>query len=278
MSTSASSADAFSGDPSRAAAASFAAGTVQAVLLLPANTVQTHMQHAGRPMLPTLRGIFASGGLPGVRLLYRALGPTVAMLGVRQGFKFGSGAAVKSRLPTSWPELARDAVSGGSSAVATTTVLFPIDTLKTRWQLGRASPRLPQLYQGFTPAVIYSAFGMSIWLCSRNILERTIPDPGRSSALQHWKHFVCGAAAGQPFFRPAIRRRPARHARETRADAPAGMIVQIPTYPLDTLKKRMQAADTPPPPPSRPLPHPHRVMHAPPRSAGGRRPAAIRGE
>ncbi|EOD40755.1 hypothetical protein EMIHUDRAFT_222527 [Emiliania huxleyi CCMP1516] len=190
MSTSASSADAFSGDPSRAAAASFAAGTVQAVLLLPANTVQTHMQHAGRPMLQTLRVIFASGGLPGVRLLYRALGPTVAMLGVRQGFKFGSGAAVKSRLPTSWPELARDAVSGGSSAVATTTVLFPIDTLKTRWQLGRASPRLPQLYQGFTPAVIYSAFGMSIWLCSRNILERTIPDPGRSSALQHWKHFA----------------------------------------------------------------------------------------
>mmetsp|Transcript_1496 Transcript_1496/g.4519 ORF Transcript_1496/g.4519 Transcript_1496/m.4519 type:complete len:114 (+) Transcript_1496:1-342(+) len=61
---------------------------------------------------------------------------------------------------------------------------------------------------------------MSIWLCSRNILERTIPDPGRSSALQHWKHFVCGAAAG--------------------------MIVQIPTYPLDTLKKRMQAVDGPP--------------------------------
>jgi hypothetical protein len=80
----ASAADAFSGNPAHAALASFAAGGVQASLLLPLNTLQTHMQHHGRPYAVTMRTIFAKGGLSGVRLLYRAWIPTIGMLGARQ--------------------------------------------------------------------------------------------------------------------------------------------------------------------------------------------------
>lgn len=80
----ASAADAFSGDPGHAALASFAAGGVQATLLLPLNTLQTHMQHHGRPIAATMHTIFAQGGLSGLRLLYRAWIPTIGMLGARQ--------------------------------------------------------------------------------------------------------------------------------------------------------------------------------------------------
>ena len=31
-----------------------------------------------------------------------------------------------------------------------TTLLFPVDTLKTRWQMGMATPRLDQMYQVHT--------------------------------------------------------------------------------------------------------------------------------
>jgi hypothetical protein len=54
-----------------------------------------------------------------------------------QALKFGAGAAIKSGTPIWWPELARDAVSGGLSAAFSTTLLFPLDTLKTRMQLGQ---------------------------------------------------------------------------------------------------------------------------------------------
>jgi hypothetical protein len=80
----ASAADAFSGDPSHAALASFAAGGAQATLLLPLNTLQTHMQHHGRPIFATVHSIFAKGGSSGLRLLYRAWIPTIGMLGARQ--------------------------------------------------------------------------------------------------------------------------------------------------------------------------------------------------
>jgi len=80
----ASAADALSGDPQLAALASFAAGTVQAALLLPLNTLQTHMQHHGRSGPVTLRSMFATGGVSGVQTLYRAFTPTIVMLGARQ--------------------------------------------------------------------------------------------------------------------------------------------------------------------------------------------------
>ena len=176
--------------------------------------VQTQVQTGGRGALVTLRSNFEHGVLRGVRNLYGALGPTYAMLGARQALKFGGGAAVKQRLPEEWSEIARDATAGSVSAVTSTTLLYPLDTLKTRWQTGRPSPKLAQMYNGFGPAVSYSAFGMALWVVTRNALERTLPEP--QGALEHSKHFVCGGLAG--------------------------LCVQIPTFPFDTLKKRLQSA------------------------------------
>ena len=162
----------------------------------------------------TLRSNFEQGALRGVRNLYGALLPTYAMLGARQALKFGGGAAVKRRLPEHWPEIARDATAGSISAVTSTTLLYPLDTLKTRWQTGQPSPRLGQMYAGYGPAVSYSAFGMALWVVSRNALERSLPD--LEGAMGHSKHFVCGGIAG--------------------------LCVQVPTFPFDTLKKRLQSA------------------------------------
>ena len=159
------------------------------------NTVQTQMQTRGKSIPGTLRSLFEGGALSGVHNLYRALLPTVGMLGARQGLKFGSGAAYKQRMPASWPEPARDACAGGLSALTSTTLLFPLDTLKTRWQMGMSSPRLGQAYNGFRPAASYSAFGMALWLVSRNALERNLPEPASGSALAYWKHFFCGGMA-----------------------------------------------------------------------------------
>ena len=214
-----SSSDALSGDPTRAAIASSAAGMVQASLLLPMNTVQTQMQTRGMSLREVLRNFFRNGPVRGLANLYRALAPTVAMLGARQGLKFGAGASFKRRLPLSWPEPARDACAGGLSALTSTTLLFPVDTLKTRWQMGMATPRLDQMYQGFRPAASYSAFGMALWVMMRNALERNLPEPVGGSALAYWKHFFCGGLAG--------------------------VCVQVPTFPFDTLKKRLQASDAP---------------------------------
>jgi hypothetical protein len=214
-----SAADAFSGDPTRAAAASAIAGVVQASLLLPFNTVQTQMQYSGQPLVRTMLGNFERGVAQGVRNLYRAIGPTVTMLAARQGFKFGAGASVKSQLPAAWPELGKDAVAGALSAMSATTLLFPLDTLKTRFQTGMAAPStIGQFYYGFRPAVSYSAFGMALWIGGRNWLERKIPDPGEQSGVsKYWKHLFTGGLAG--------------------------VLVQVPTFPFDTLKKRLQARD-----------------------------------
>lgn len=213
------SSDAFSGDPSRAAAASAVAGIVQATALLPFNTVQTQMQYGGKPLVRTMLSNFERGITSGVFNLYRALGPTVAMLAARQGLKFGAGATIKAHLPEAWPELGKDVVAGALAAMSATTLLFPLDTLKTRYQTGMAAPTMfGQFYYGFRPAVSYSAFGMALWIGGRNWLERQVPDPGPQSRVsKYWKHLFTGGLAG--------------------------VLVQIPTFPFDTLKKRLQARD-----------------------------------
>ena len=59
---------------------------------------------------------------------------------------------------------------------------------------------------------------MSLWICGRNWLERKIPDPTLESQVsKYWKHLFTGGLAG--------------------------VLVQIPTFPFDTLKKRLQARD-----------------------------------
>ena len=204
-------ADALSGDPRRAAMASALSGMIQACLLLPLNTLQTQMQTRGLGALATLRANFVDGFIAGLRNLYRAIGPTIGMLGMRQGLKFGSASAFKQYLPDTWPELARDVTAGATSAVAATTLVFPLDTLKTRMQNGLTMPSsLYGFYSGFRPAASYSAIGMGLWVATRNGLERKIPYDGPG------KHLITGAAAG--------------------------IAVQLPTFPLDTLKKRLQCS------------------------------------
>ena len=165
--------DALSGDPRRAALASALSGTIQAMLLLPINTLQTQMQTKGQTAVATFQSNFAGGFVSGLRNLYRALGPTVGMLAVRQGLKFGSASALKQWLPLAWPELLRDVLAGGMSAVGATAIVFPIDTLKTRMQTGL--PAVPATiagwYSGFRPAATYSAIGMGLWVGTRNSFE-----------------------------------------------------------------------------------------------------------
>ena len=213
-----SAADAFSGDPTRAATASAIAGCVQAMLLLPVNTVQTQMQTRGLGALTTLAGNFSGGGLAGIRALYRAILPTIGMLGARQGLKFGTGSQIKQRLPWHWPEMLKDAIAGASSACLSTTLLFPLDTVKTRYQMNMSTPNIVEMYRGFQPAVLYSAFGMGLWVVSRNGLERTLTTE-RTGLEGHSKHLITGGLAG--------------------------VLVQVPTFPFDTLKKRLQASESP---------------------------------
>jgi hypothetical protein len=80
--------------------------------------------------------------------------PTMMMVGMRHGFTFGTGAELKKYVPSSWSEPMRDAMSMAVSALLCTSFLFPMDTVKTRMQADKPFPKLRQLYQGFTPAVV----------------------------------------------------------------------------------------------------------------------------
>jgi hypothetical protein len=299
--------DAFSGSPHRAAIASFAAGTVQATMLLPINTIQTQMQARGGGALTTFLSNFEHGMLSGLRNLYRALGPTVFMLGARQGVKFGSGAFYKQQLPLEWPEMARDAVAGAASACTGTTLLYPLDTLKTRYQLGLPAPLLSQVYYGFLPAVCYSSSGSMPTRLERRLEERIcctaashlpVPHPRpfraplyrRSGALDCQSQRVGAQHAGAPGVLALLETFPMRRHSGVRcagdADEPRGLPAkaarqgticrratnaalvrrsprrslarlcsprraslrcasQIPTFPFDTLKKRLQSVEVP---------------------------------
>ena len=103
--------DALAGNPRLVGAAAGAAGILQTTLLLPVNTVMTNMQIYGRPLIPTLSIIFEGGPLSGMRRLYGAWPPTMMMVGMRQALIFGGGSQLKARLPATWPEPARDALS-----------------------------------------------------------------------------------------------------------------------------------------------------------------------
>jgi hypothetical protein len=174
------------------------------------------MQGKGLPLVATLRVAFEGGAISGVRQLYAALPPTVVMLGMKQALIFGSGAAVKKKLPERWPEPVRDAASMGFSAFICTSLIFPMDTFKTRMQLGTSWPTPGQWYQGFTPAMGHAIVGRALWMVSRNALEQRLPEP-ESVSLKYWRHFLCGGITG--------------------------VIVTGAVFPLDTMKKLLQAAE-----------------------------------
>lgn len=214
MPSESSSHDALAGDPWIVGSAAACAGILQTTVLLPLNTIQTNMQHKGSGFTSTVRGIFSGGALRGLIQLYGAWPPTMAMVGMRQGMIFATGSKLKKHMPPSLPEPARDALSMACSALICSGFLFPMDTVKTRMQLQMALPRLREVYGGFFPAVSHSIVGRALWMSSRNTLESLVPNPD-SQRMLYWKHFMCGGVTG--------------------------VLVTVTVFPLDTLKKRLQA-------------------------------------
>jgi len=149
--------------------------------------------------------------------VYRGLTPAVLELALNRSILFGVGSYARRWTPSAWPDPVRDAASGAGAALIKTAALHPIDTLKCRWQLGQPRDRLSGLYQGFTPAAIRSSVGMAIWLSSRNALERRLEPSDEQPDERPWRHFVSGALSS--------------------------CLTDLCTFPFDTLKKWLQAAD-----------------------------------
>jgi hypothetical protein len=103
---------------------------------------------------------------------------------------FGVGAFYHTIAPSWLSPFARDLLVGGAAALTKTVILYPLDTVKTRAQMQTTliPSRIGDLYHGLLPASVRSSAGMGIWLSSRNILERSLPDVPFVP-----KHFLCGA-------------------------------------------------------------------------------------
>ena len=210
-STASSSSDAFSGDPTLNAIAGGTAGGAVLAALFPIDTTKTQMQARGTSATTTIKALITSEAP--LRRIYRGLAPAIAEHAANRAMLFGVGAEIKKHVPREWPEPARDMASGAAAAFAKTTMLHPLDTIKCRWQVGLPFYQVSGLYSGLVPAQLRSSVGMGIWLSSRNQLERSLPDEGRFWSL--FKPFIVGALSSA--------------------------LTDLLTYPLDTLKKRMQA-------------------------------------
>jgi hypothetical protein len=154
-----------------------------------------------------------------LRPVYRGIAPAIAEHALNRSILFGVGSYARRATPESWPDPLRDAVSGAGAALFKTAVLHPADTLKCRWQLGQPRDQLSGLYQGFAPAALRSSVGMAIWLSSRNALERRLAPAAGEPDARPWRHFISGAASS--------------------------CLTDLCTFPLDTLKKWLQAAAPP---------------------------------
>uniref|UniRef100_A0A6S9WFC8 Uncharacterized protein n=2 Tax=Chrysotila carterae TaxID=13221 RepID=A0A6S9WFC8_CHRCT len=171
-------------------------------------------QAHGTSLPNTLSTLVSRGGLGS---LYRGFSPAMAEHALNRGILFGLGSVIKKKLPESWAEPVRDAASGGGAALFKTVMLHPADTIKCRWQLGQPRSELGGLYQGFGPAAMRSSVGMAIWLSVRNALERALqPSDPAEGPLISYRQFISGATAS--------------------------VVTDLCTFPLDTLKKNLQAA------------------------------------
>lgn len=171
-------------------------------------------QARGDSAIFALRSMSSDKGL--LRRVYRGITPAIAEHALNRSILFGVGSYARKATPESWPDPFRDAVSGAGAALIKTAVLHPADTLKCRWQLGQARDEVRGLYQGFAPAALRSSLGMAIWLSSRNALERRLAPAADGPDTRPWRHFVSGAASS--------------------------CMTDLCTFPLDTLKKWLQAA------------------------------------
>ena len=209
-------ADALAGEWWVVGGAAGLATAMQTGVTVPMNTLQTNAQVQGLGIGATVRKIFSRGTRSGAVALYRPLPAVMCYVGMRHSLVFAGGSQLKKKLPMSWPEPARDAVSMASSALIVHCVTFPMDTVKTRLQMQMRMPAFSptQLYQGFAPAVLHTMVGRGLWVPARNALEQRF-----NQDEQYWMNFLCGGVTS------------------------AGVTMAV--FPLDTLKKRLQASDAP---------------------------------
>ena len=195
-----------------------ASGGVLAILF-PLDALKTHAQtnHSAFASL----GWQGAGWPPRSELLrmasrvYRGFTPAIIEHSLNRGAMFGFATIIKDATPSTWSEPARDATSGGGAAVVKTMVLHPLDTMKTRWQLGQPRWEVMGLYNGVVPAMLRSSPGMAIWMSLRNFLSREVPEGLMSDTS---RHFIIGCASST--------------------------VTDVCTFPFDTLKKTMQYAPT----------------------------------
>ena len=197
------------------------AGSTVRGFLFPLDTVKTNMQRSGQGLSATVRTLVGDVGVAAMPRLYRGLGPALLEVGVNRGILMGMSTAVRQLLPSELPEVARDASAGFAAGMLKTAALHPLDTLTCRGQVGQAQlallwpqPQLGALYSGIGPAFLRSAGGMAIWLSVRNSLERSAPESLRQRSPWARDWLVGMASTG---FTDAC------------------------TFPLDTLKKNLQA-------------------------------------
>ena len=195
-----------------------AAGCLVRFSLFPIDTVKTNMQRSGAGLIATVRSLLSSP--LAAASLYRGLAPAVVEVGVNRGALMGISTGIKQMLPPELPEAAQDASAGFAAGMVKTAVLHPLDTLTCRGQVGRAQleliwprPQFGELYSGMSPAILRSAGGMAIWLSTRNGLERSSPE-----SMQH-----------MPWLRDWL------------VGMASTAITDLCTFPLDTLKKNLQA-------------------------------------
>ena len=163
-------------------------------IFFPIDTLKTTMQTSGLGARAAHQVLKDRGGM---RAFYRGFSVAVTEHTVNRGILFAGSTYCKQQTPTTWPEPVRDAVGGIGAGLGKTALLHPLDTVKTRWQLGEPAwpSGLPAgtfatgLYRGITPAAMRSGSGMAIWLSARNFFEQALP------AHIPIRHFVAGFLA-----------------------------------------------------------------------------------
>ena len=196
------------------------AGCTMRSLLFPIDTIKTNMQRSGTGLVASVRSLVSSPSP--VAALYRGLTPAMIEIGVNRGALMSVSTSIKQLIPADRSEVSRDAIAGLAAGGLKTMVLHPFDTLTCRGQVGKAQleliwprPQLAVLYTGMSPALVRSAGGMAIWLSVRNSLERT------SNGVAHLQ--------SSPWLRDAL------------VGMASTAFTDICTFPLDTLKKNLQA-------------------------------------
>ena len=197
-------------------AAGALAGCCMRVALFPVDTIKTQMQTGGASLSEAVR----AAGQRGIPKLYRGISPAMLEIGINRGALMGLSTHFKTLLPRELPEWASDGAAGVAAGATKTVCLHPLDTLTCRGQVGGAQwallwprPQLGALYNGFGPAIARSAGGMGIWLTVRNGMYRAAE--AQQVKQGTLRDFLVGGAAST--------------------------FTDLCTFPLDTLKKNLQA-------------------------------------